>query len=158
MKGAGQVTLGQLPGYRLAQAYRVMRHAMDCALRELDLTTPQWGTLARLQEGKELSGAEMARMHNLTPQTMNTILQNLEHAGLIVRAPRPEHGTVLAVRLSEAGRQRLAEATQRVDAVQQRMVSGLSEDEQGLLVELLDRCVQALKGPGQSGPDGPCVD
>jgi len=158
MNGAGPAVLGRVPGYGLAQAYRELRHAMDDALRGLDLTTPQWGALAYLEGMEGCSGAEMARVYHVTPQTMNTIIQNLEHDGLIVREPHPAHGTVLRVRLTDEGRQRLTEGTSRVEAVQERMVSDLTEDERDLLRNLLGRCAASLRADRQSTLQPPCPD
>jgi DNA-binding MarR family transcriptional regulator len=137
-------TLGGLPGYTLAQAYRVFRHSVDRALREVGLTTPQWGTLKCVSEDTCVSGADMARMHHLTPQTMNTILQNLEHADLILRQRHPTHGTVLRIQLTDVGRERLREATGRVVAAQERMLHDFSPEDRVTLVRLLDRCIDAL--------------
>jgi DNA-binding MarR family transcriptional regulator len=138
----------RFPGYAVGQAFRVLRHALDDALRSVGLTTPQWGTLACIGQNEGISGAEMARMHHLTPQTMNTILHNLEAADLIVRRPHAEHGTVLCVHLTSLGRMRLEEAMERVEAVHTRMMSPLSEEERRLLVDMLNRCAAALEVEG----------
>lgn len=155
-KGA---TLRTLPGYTLAQAYRMLRHAMDDSLRERYLTTPQWGVLGCLAQNDGISGADLARVHHLTPQTMNTILQNLEQHGLIRREPHPTQGTVLRVFLTDEGYTRLTEATQRVEEVQERMLSFLNADEREQLVDLLERCMAGFEAGGLARPDGPpCVD
>lgn len=155
-KGA---TLSELPGYALAQTYRMLRHAMDDALRDIYLTTPQWGALGCMAKNDGISGAELARVFHVTPQTMNTILQNLEHHGLIYREPHPTQGTVLRVFMTDEGGQRLEEATQRVISVQQRMLGFLSRDERETLVSLLERCMAAMEVGGLASADGlPCVD
>ena len=155
-KGA---TLGTMPSYTLAQAYRMLRHAMDDALRESYLTTPQWGALGCVAQNEGISGAELARMHHLTPQTMNTILQNLEEHGMIRREPHPTQGTVLRVFLTTKGHERLVEATRGVEAVQERMLSYLSTGEREHLIELLERCMAALEAGGLASTDSPpCVD
>ena len=151
---ASSEELRSLPGYALAQAFRIMRHALDAALRDIGLTTPQWGTLKCIAEHEEISGAEMARLHHLTPQTMNTILQNLEHADLIRREHHPAHGTVLVIKLTETGWERLDEAVGRVLAVQDQMLSDFSLEERDLLLSLLNRCVAALTRDGP--PEGFC--
>ncbi|GAC1509234.1 MAG: hypothetical protein NVS2B16_07360 [Chloroflexota bacterium] len=155
-KGATRITM---PGYTLAQTYRMLRHAMDEALRESGLTTPQWGALGCMAQNEGISGAEMARIHHVTPQTMNTIVQNLEQHGMIVRKPHPTHGTVLRVLLTDEGRARLEEATERVEAVHERMLSNLAPDERATLIDLLERCMGALEAEGLASADGlPCMD
>jgi DNA-binding MarR family transcriptional regulator len=155
-KGA---TLGTLPSYTLAQVYRLLRHAMDDTLRERYLTTPQWAVLGCVAQNEGISGAELARMHHLTPQTMNTILQNLEEHGMIRRERHPAQGTVLRVFLTDTGHERLVEATRRVEAVQERMLSNLSASEREQLTTLLERCMAGLEAGGLANADGlPCVD
>jgi DNA-binding MarR family transcriptional regulator len=151
--------LSRLPGYVLAQAFRMLRHAMDDTLREIGLTTPQWGTLACLDQAEGLSGADIARIHHLTPQTMNTILHNLEQGGLILREPHPTNGTVLRVSLTEDGKQRIAEGTRRVEQVHRTMLSDMDEEECGVLMDLLGRCIRSLEINGnESVGDPPCLD
>jgi DNA-binding MarR family transcriptional regulator len=142
--------LRSLPAYQISDAYRFLRHALDDTLREIALTTPQWGTLACLQRAEWKSGAEMARIHNLTPQTMNTILQNLDQAGLVTREPDPGNGTILRVHLTDAGRQRLSEGMKRVETIEARMLAALDPEERDLLVDLLGRCISGLKAGGIS--------
>ena len=134
-----------LPGYAIAQVFRVLRHETDRALRDLGLTTPQWGTLSCLAGNDGLTGADMARIHHVTPQTMHTILQNLEAAGLVVREPHPQHGTLLRVSLTEAGRERLDEANRRAQDVHERMLSRLDQRERTMLRDLLYRCMASLE-------------
>lgn len=154
-KGEARITV---PGYALDLTYRMLRHAMDEALRERGLTTPQWAALECMAQHEGISGAEMARIHRVTPQTMNTILQNLEQNRMIVREPHPTHGTVLRALLTDEGRKQLAEATRRVEAVQERMLSALSPDERATLLQLLERCMGALEAGGLAGADGPpCI-
>ncbi len=149
-KGATQ---GTMPGYAVAQLYRLLRHETDDALRECDLTTPQWAALGCMAQNAGISGAELARVHRLTPQTMNTILHNLEQHEMIRRKQHPTQGTVLCVFLTDLGHERFAEATRRVEMVQQRMLSRLNPEERETLVELLERCVAGLEAEGLIATD-----
>lgn len=156
MQATKPARLQSLPGYVLAQTFQVMRHALDCALRDLGLTAPQWGVLACIGEMGEVSGAEMARIHHKTPQTINTILHNLENMGLIAREHHPHHGTVLLVHLTDEGRERLSEATERVEALHAHMMCDLDDREQATLVDLLGRCTRSLQSGGAVA--APCLD
>ncbi|HZU12417.1 MAG TPA: MarR family transcriptional regulator [Chloroflexota bacterium] len=135
-------------GYAILQVYRMLRHATDDALRQVGLTTPQWAVLGCLAKAECLSGADMARIHHVTPQTMNTILHNLLQSDLIVREHHPTNGTVLLTRLTPQGRERFEEATRRVEAVQTQMMSALDEPERDTLVALLSRCMDGLRAGG----------
>jgi DNA-binding MarR family transcriptional regulator len=142
----------------VAQAFRALRHALDDALRDLNLTTPQWGTLACISESEGISGADIARIHHLTPQTTHTILHNLEVRDLIVRERHPLNGTVLCARLTDAGRERLQEGMLRVEAVQERMVAGLSAADRDSLMDLLGRCAHNLHVEDEAYTADDCVD
>ena len=109
----------------MKRVQHALRVKMDGALRELGMTTARYAALsAGATPG--LSGAELARRSFVTPQTMNVILTNLEAAGLVVRRPHPEHGRVLQTYLTEMGEDSVAKAHGLVEAVEGRMLDGLS--------------------------------
>jgi DNA-binding MarR family transcriptional regulator len=51
--------------------------------------------LTMLKAYPGLSGADLARVSLLTPQTVGLIIRNLERAGSIRKTPHPVHGRVL---------------------------------------------------------------
>lgn len=136
-------------GYLLRQAQLTLRKALDTALRELGITTPQFSVLSVLEVESGLSGAEVARVSMLTPQTTNGILVALERAGRIERTPAPRDGRVLQVRLTDAGRALVRDARERVAAVERRMTAPLTPAESRQFRHWLVTCAQAL----EDGPD-----
>jgi DNA-binding MarR family transcriptional regulator len=143
--------LDRSPADAVVALYRTLRHAMDDALQELHLTTPQWTALKCIAERGEMSGAEIARLRHVTPQTMHAILLNLEQNGLIVREPHPSHNTVLRVSLTDEGRSVLEETMDRAEYVQGQMLRALDVDERTHLLSLLERCMASLQS-GESCP------
>jgi DNA-binding MarR family transcriptional regulator len=139
-----------LAGFAIKRAQHAQRTALDNALRDLGITTAQWGTLTWLQRHDELTNADLARVCDCTPQTMNAIVLHLESDGLIERHRHPTHGTVMPARLTDAGRDLLHACFERVNAVEDRMLADLSEVEQRQLVELLNRCTQALQADSET--------
>ncbi len=133
------------PAFALGNTYRLLRRALDEALDGTHITTPQWLALGCVARNHDISGADMARQRHVTPQTMHGILLNLEQSGMIVREPHPMHGAVLRVLLTEEGRAVLEETMQRVETVQERMLSGLNDAERATLTSLLERCMHALQ-------------
>ena len=75
---------GHLP-YLLRQANAVTRLALDRALADLEMTLPQFSALQMIGAYQPLSSADLARLTWLTPQTVNTIVRNLETRAAIVR-------------------------------------------------------------------------
>jgi DNA-binding MarR family transcriptional regulator len=136
--------VAELAGYALARTQRLLRHAMDDALRDLGLTTPQFAALACIAEEGTMCGADMARVNKLTPQTVHTILGNLEDHGLIERHPHPKHGTLLLVSLTQAGRERLREGMERGLAVNDRLLRDFDDSEREVFQNFLIRCQENL--------------
>jgi len=138
-------------GYLLKTAQQALRAAMDAALRDLGITTPQYAVLTFLGQSPGLSSAQLARRAFVTPQTMNRIVANLEADDLIERQPHPELGRVLEARLSRRGRRLLGECQRRIAGVEARMVADLTAAERRQLANLLERCARALRPTRKRG-------
>ena len=81
-------------GYLLRQAAGAYRHRVERALADLRVTPPQFSVLTMLAAYPGISNADLARLALLTPQTVSTIVANLERAGAIVRQPHHYHGRI----------------------------------------------------------------
>lgn len=114
-------------GYLLRQAHAAHRIRMEKALAELDVTLPQFSVLTMLAAYPGASGADLARLSLLTPQTMSVIVHNLERAGAVSRHPHPVHGRIQVIELTDMGRQLLDACRARVQPVEAAMDSGLDE-------------------------------
>jgi DNA-binding MarR family transcriptional regulator len=134
-------------GYLLRQAQLTLRTALDAALRDLGLTTPQYSVLSVLEVEPGVSGAELARTSMLTPQTTNAILVALQRAGHIVRTPSTHDGRVLQARLTDTGHALLGQARERVAEVERRMTAPLTEQQAAQLRQWLVACARALDQP-----------
>ncbi|UFZ05563.1 MarR family transcriptional regulator [Bradyrhizobium ontarionense] len=115
--------------YLLRQAQAAARLSLDRALASTGLTHPQFVVLTMLKAYPGLSGADLARVALLTPQTVNVIIGNLERDGAIRRTPHPVHGRVLQSSLTRRGLALLATARRRATALDQRLAGGLNERE-----------------------------
>ncbi|MGW0519906.1 MarR family winged helix-turn-helix transcriptional regulator [Crossiella sp. NPDC003009] len=120
----------------------------QAVLRPVGLTVAQYAALLVLAEQPGISAAELARRCRVTPQTMTTILRNLESAGLIERAPHELHRNVLETRLTEAGRTTFEQADKRASAVERRLSAEFTAKERDTLRALLARCSAVLTDPG----------
>jgi DNA-binding MarR family transcriptional regulator len=131
-------------GYVLRQAQLTLRRALDTALRELGITTPQFSLLSVLEVEPGLSGAGLARASMLTPQTTNGILVALERRGDVERTRDARDGRVLQVQLTDAGRTLVAQARGRVQEVERRMTAELSDREVAQFRRWLVACARSL--------------
>ena len=67
-------------GYLLRQAWQAFRGAMEAALRAHGLTGAQYAALSVLARDPGMSGADLARASNTTPQAMNGVLGKIGRA------------------------------------------------------------------------------
>ena len=64
--------------YLLRQAQAATRLTLERRLADLGVTPPQFAVLTMLRAYPGLSGADLARVSLLTPQTVGVIIRNLE--------------------------------------------------------------------------------
>ena len=88
------------------------------------LSAQEYAILSVFETRPELSTSELARISQVTRQTMHTAVLGLETAGLLER--RPQNQRVVLVRLTKRGRRNLEAATDRVRVVEQTALAGLS--------------------------------
>jgi DNA-binding MarR family transcriptional regulator len=113
-------------GYLLRQAQAAARLTLERALSELNVTPPQFAVLIMLKAYPGLSGADLARVALLTPQTVGQIIRNLERAGAIRKTPHPVHGRVLQWTLTRKGTALLDQCRRHVRALERRLAASLS--------------------------------
>ena len=115
-------------GYLFRLAHQRFRAALDGALEDLGLSAQEYVILSVFETRPELSTSELARITQVTRQTMHIAVLGLETAGLLGRRSRNQR--VVLVRPTKRGRKTLAAATDRVRAVERAALAGLSRDEE----------------------------
>ena len=146
-----QVTTGRV-GYLIKRAQTVLHDAMAEALGSHDLTVAQFAVLTGLDEEPGLSNADLARRAFVTPQSMHTVLQELERLHFVVRRPHPRHRRVLQAQLTEAGRRTLKSANNSVNVLEEQMLGQLPNPARSTLASALSSCIDSLtETPTSSG-------
>ena len=112
-------------GYLLRQAHAAVRLKMERTLADLGVTSPQFAVLTMLKAYPGLSGADVARLTFLTPQTVGVIIRNLERDGAIMMTPHPVHGRIQQWTLTPRGSTLLKACRERVIDLEKRLASGL---------------------------------
>jgi len=131
-------------GSHLKRVEQELNSAKTAAVKPAGLTVPQYAALFVLDDQPGISAAELARRCLVTPQTMTTILRNLEAAGLVERTPHPLHRHVIETRSTPAGRKALDQADERAAAVERRLAAAFTADELDTLRSLLARVSTSL--------------
>jgi DNA-binding MarR family transcriptional regulator len=120
-------------GYLLRQASGAMRLAMDAGLSQAGLTTPQFLILNLLNAYPGASGAELARIALLTPQTVNLIVRKLERDALIERTDHETHGRVMRLTLTSKGLKSLSQCKRLADNVERQLIDLMEKDTEAAL-------------------------
>jgi DNA-binding MarR family transcriptional regulator len=124
-------------GYLFRLAHQRFRALLDSELGDLGLSAQEYGILSLFGTRPELSTAELARISQVTRQTMHTSILSLEAAGLVERSAKNQR--VVLVRPTTRGRTCLETATRRVRAVEHAALADLSrEDERTIRAWLAD--------------------
>ena len=120
-----------------AELMQVMAVLLRRVRAEAGPDGPSWSqasAMGRLEREGAMTTAELARAERVKPQTMGTVLAELEHDGLVRREPHPTDGRQILFSLTAAGeaarRQRhaaklawLAAAIAGFDAGEQRTLA-----------------------------------
>ena len=118
-------------GYLFRLAHQRFRAALEAGLADLGLSAQEYVVLSVFEARAELSTSELARITQVTRQTMHAAVVALETAGLLERRARNQR--VVLVRPTERGREALEAATARVREVERDALAGLSRDEERAL-------------------------
>ena len=106
-----------------------------------NLTKPQYAVLVVIDEGEEVDQATVGQQAAIDKATLAGLMLRMEQRGLITRTVGTDRRRRI-LRLTDAGREVLAEAKLVADAVNGSMLARLDEHEhnqlRGLLTKLTD--------------------
>jgi len=134
--------------YLLRQAQAATRLRMERALAALGVTPPQFIVLTMLKAYPGLSGADVARVALLTPQTVGVIIRNLERDGAIKKTRHPVHGRVLQWTVTRRGGTLLDKCRRHAKALDRRLAAGLSAKAQTTVRRWLSKIATDLQQEG----------
>jgi DNA-binding MarR family transcriptional regulator len=134
--------------YLLRQAQAATRLTMERALADTGVTPPQFTVLTVLRAYPGLSGADLARVTLLTPQTVGVIIRNLERDRAIRKTPHPVHGRILQWTLTRRGGTLLDKGRRHVKALERRLMAGLTAKTQATVRRWLSKIAADLQQDG----------
>jgi DNA-binding MarR family transcriptional regulator len=131
--------------YLMKQVELSVRAELDALVRPADITTLQYTALTVLERHPDLTAARLARHSFVTDQSMADMVTTLLNLGLIERHRDPADRRRLVIALTPAGDRLLDRLRPQVAALQDRMVSLLSDDQASDLHHSLELCRRALR-------------
>lgn len=117
-------------GYLIRRAAIAYRIRLERALRDLEISPPQFYVLIKLSAYQGISNADLARLTLLTPQSLSVTVAHLERAGLVSRRPHEAHGRIRRLELTKEGEGMLEKARERARELQRDLMEGLSQEEE----------------------------
>jgi DNA-binding MarR family transcriptional regulator len=103
------------------------RVVLDDELQPLGITTSQLRMLWSIAENPGISGAKMARLCSVTPQSGQATLAMMEAQGWVRRRPSEATHRVLVAELTSKGQRILVKARELAKALDHRLWHGISE-------------------------------
>jgi DNA-binding MarR family transcriptional regulator len=130
-------------GYSIKKVQFLIHNLMNSKLLTISLTLPQYSVLKTLNDSKEpVTGARLAKLSFVTPQTMHTLLVSMEHRNLIKRSHAQGNSKSLNISITNQGASLLKNADAVLTDVIEKGNQVLNSDEHtqlmGLLVKLYD--------------------
>ena len=112
------------------------------------LTLPESAAMTRLNRGGPTTSSALAKLEQISPQSMGATLAGLEARGLVARHPDPEDGRRVVLSVTEAGQQILLDKRNaRTDQLAQALSAGFTADEirqLAVAAPLLERLAQTI--------------
>ena len=137
---------------QVAAALRVSIGLLLRRLRQVrvegELTLPESSALVRLDRGGPTTPGELAKLEQISPQSMGATLAALEAHGLVERGPDPRDGRRVVLSVTEAGRAVLLDRrNERTRQLAQALSAGFTPAELSQLMAaapLLERLAQSI--------------
>ena len=137
---------------QVAGALRVSIGLLLRRLRQVqaqgELTLPETSALVRLDRGGPATPGALAKLEQISPQSMGATLGALELRGLVERRPDPGDGRRAVMSLTEAGRQTLWQRRNaRTQQLAKALAAGFTRSELEQLMTaapLIERLAQSI--------------
>jgi DNA-binding MarR family transcriptional regulator len=137
---------------QVAAALRVSIGLLLRRLRQVqvegELTLPESSALTRLDRGGPTTPSELAKLEQISPQSMGATLAALEAQGLVGRRPDPRDGRRVVLSVTEAGRAVLLDKRNaRAEQLAKALSAGFTPAELRQLMAaapLLERLAQSI--------------
>ena len=133
----------------------LVRQQVNALLAPIGLTFPKYSALKALQSVQALTNADLARACMVRPQTMNSMVRDLEGAGLISPSSAPDHSLKILYTLTPQAQELLAHAHHIVQALENQFLIGLGPEKVAEMQAMMDNTLARLQqGTRQSAPIG----
>ncbi len=127
---------------------RILNHfrsQMDETLRPQGVTTAQLQVLYAVRQEPGVSGAQLARLCYMTPQSAQALLTGLESDGWITRTKDRMNDRILIAELTPSGEELLETAEKLARVIEKKLWHGVSTEAVEALNAVLLQCLGNLE-------------
>lgn len=115
-------------GYLFRLAYQRFRSLLENELEDTGLSAQEYAIMSVFETRAELSTSELARISQVTRQTMHSAILRLESAKLLERSE--QNRRVVLLRPTKHGRDVLRVGTKHIRAAERAAFAGLTENDE----------------------------
>ena len=123
----------------------LVRQQINALLAPLGLTFPKYSALKAIEDKQALTNADLARSCLVRPQTMNSVVRDLQAAGLISAAAAPDHNLKILYSLTPQAKELLAQAHAIVQGLENAFLVGLGEANVQEMQEMMQNTLARLQ-------------
>ena len=115
-------------GFALRHLMQTFRQLVDSTIRArgMEMSFPHFMVLKMLAQEPGLSGAQLARRHGVTAQSMNGLLRGMESTGMIMREQHPENRRTDAWFMTRSGLKQVTDGGEIADSIINQMLASIS--------------------------------
>ncbi len=133
-----------VPTFWINHASRLLMRRFDERLRPLGLSMAYLQVAITIEQQGPLAQKDLLRFVHVEQPTMAALLKRMERDRLVSRKPDPKDSRAQLVRLTSRARNALTRAKDMMGTIVQEAMTGVSEPDQGRLVEWLQIVVRNL--------------
>ncbi len=130
--------------WALRRAELAVQTLKEQRLRPLGMAAAHYTLLMSVHAEPGLTGAELARRLNVTPQAIASLVARLESRGQLERREHPRHRHIQELHLTDAGREALRAADAVIADIERQITDDLGS-ETARLRALLDQVAKAVR-------------
>lgn len=131
--------------WALRRAELAARAVKEQRLRPLGMAPAHYSLLMIVHTEPGLTGAELARRLDVTPQAVASLVAKLVEKGQLARRSHPRHRHVQELHLTAAGRRLLKSADALIASIEEQVTGHLGPRNAARLTKLLEESIDALR-------------
>lgn len=136
----------------LRHAWYGLNQVFRRRLAHLDLTPDQFTVMRTLLESGAITQRELTRLMGSDPNTVASLLERMEQAGLLERRRHERDGRANQLRLRPAGKRRYEQAREIAVALQTEVLEVLPPESREEFLEHLARVADAARIAAEKSP------